>query len=44
MILYPPEETIQYPHDRLEFTVVVMAATLIASIILSYLWKNDPRK
>lgn len=42
MILYPPDETITYPTDRLEFTVVAIAATLITLILLKHLWKNDP--
>lgn len=44
MILYPPEESIAYPHDRLEFMVVAFAATLITLIILHHLWKNDPKR
>jgi hypothetical protein len=44
VILYPPEESIAYPHDRLEFFVVAAAAALITLVILHHLWKNDPRR
>lgn len=44
MILYPTEETIQYPHDSLEFFVIAAAAALITLVILHHIWKNDPRR
>lgn len=37
-------ETTTYNVDMLEFTVVVMAAVLIAGIILKHLWTNDPKR
>ena len=44
MILYPPEETIQYTHDSLEFFVSAAAAALITLVILHHMWKNDPKR